>query len=603
MTFAPGSRSWLVGMLGALVAPGALAQWSTDAMTNSLVGGGSGEQVLPKIASSCDGGTYVGWFDNASGNYDVRLQRFDAAGVAQWASGGIVVSAHPQSSSLVDWDLIADSSGHCVLVFTDVRDGGDLDVFAYRVSDAGTMLWGVDGVQLSANSDFEPSPRVCETSSGEFAFVWARLPNAGDGRLSFQRLSAAGSTQLAPGGVSIVVSAGESPAFCDIVAADGGSVIVSWLRNTKTFASPRHVRARKFAADGSSPWASHVNVFDAISVPIGYYPKLDADGAGGAVVCWHRSDVSGVFNAFVQRITSAGAEVFAHNGVAVATTTTNHIDPSFTFDATSGATTVVWNERNAAQSQWGIYGQRIDAGGARLWGAGGKAFVPLDGLYEYLPQIVGHGSDAVVVYGDEPTSQFGKNRALAFRVDVAGNLVWSGSPLVIASTPSTKSRLPTTIDCTGNVRVAWEDDRNGTPDVYAQAIHLDGALGGAPSPFALVGSGSSGTFGIPNLNGTGTLCAGTTVTLEINNALPNAMFALVVGASAIHAPFFAATLVPSPDVILTGLQLGPSSFLPLAGTWPIGVPPGSTFYFQVLISDPGAQFGVAVTNGVAATTP
>jgi hypothetical protein len=380
-------------------------------------------------------------------------------------------------------------------------------------------------------------------------------------------------------------------------------VIVSWLRNTKTFSSPRHVRARKFAADGSSPWASHVNVYDAASVPIGYYPKLGADGAGGAVLCWHSSGAGSIFNSFIQRVSSAGSEVFPHNGVAVATTTANHIDPEFAFDAGSGSTTVVWNERNSGQSQWGIYGQRLDAAGTRLWGAGGTAFVAVDSIFKYLPRIVGYGADSIVVYGDEPTGQFGKNRALAFRVDSTGNFVWSGSPRVIASTLSTKSRLPTTIDCTGNVRVAWEDDRNGTPDVYAQAIHQDGSLGAAPNPFAILGLGSAGTFGFPNLMGKGTLCGGSTVTLEINNALPNASFALVIGATAINVPFLGAILTPAPDVVIPGLPIGPSSYLPLSGTWPTGLPSGLTLYFQVLVNDPGSQFGVAATNGLAATTP
>ena len=119
-----------VASLLCIVAVPAQAQWSTDPSANTVIASGPGEQVLPKVATTADGSTYVGWFDNAPGSYTVRLSRLDAAGNAVWGPNGILISANPQSTSLVDWDLIADSSGHCVLTFTDTRSGGDLDVFA-----------------------------------------------------------------------------------------------------------------------------------------------------------------------------------------------------------------------------------------------------------------------------------------------------------------------------------------------------------------------------------------------------------------------------------------------------------------------------------------
>ena len=51
-----------------------LAQWPTSAGANLAVADGAGEQVLPKVAPLRDGGCYVGWFENRSGSYAVRLQ-------------------------------------------------------------------------------------------------------------------------------------------------------------------------------------------------------------------------------------------------------------------------------------------------------------------------------------------------------------------------------------------------------------------------------------------------------------------------------------------------------------------------------------------------
>mgnify|MGYP000706488708 CR=1 FL=1 len=49
---------------------------------------------MPKVAATPDGGCYVGWYDLASGNYDVYLQRLDAAGVARAHQLGLKVMAY-----------------------------------------------------------------------------------------------------------------------------------------------------------------------------------------------------------------------------------------------------------------------------------------------------------------------------------------------------------------------------------------------------------------------------------------------------------------------------------------------------------------------------
>ena len=102
----------LARLAPALLSPAvALAQWPTASSPNLPIGDFANEQVVNKIAATADGGCYVGWFDSRNGGYEVRLQRFDAAGVEQWQHGGVLVSANPQSTSLIDWDLLADRFG------------------------------------------------------------------------------------------------------------------------------------------------------------------------------------------------------------------------------------------------------------------------------------------------------------------------------------------------------------------------------------------------------------------------------------------------------------------------------------------------------------
>ena len=100
------------------------SQWSTDPAVNNPINTLSGEQAIPKIATCPNGDTYIAFFSNESGNYNVRMQRLNAQGVPQWETDGILVSDNPQDTWLTDWDITADNANHAILVFPDIRNGG-----------------------------------------------------------------------------------------------------------------------------------------------------------------------------------------------------------------------------------------------------------------------------------------------------------------------------------------------------------------------------------------------------------------------------------------------------------------------------------------------
>ncbi|MFN9277990.1 MAG: hypothetical protein ACK6D2_19905, partial [Planctomycetota bacterium] len=384
-----------------LLAAVASAQWPTTSSPNLPIGDFANEQVVNKVAATPDGGGYVGWFDNRNGGYAVWLQRFDAAGVEQWQHGGILVSNNPQSTSLIDWDLLADRFGPCVLTFTDTRAGGDLDVYAYRVTPAGAQAWGANGVTLSNNPDFDGNPRVCEAGDGDFVFVWS---NSTTRTIQMQRLDLSGAPRFPGDGVAIPGETGQSPAFARPVAASplDGSVVVSWVRAT-SFSAAKHLHAQKFDALGQPLWNGGVRlpVFDQVSLPIAFDPRIASDGQGGAIFAWHFA-VGSAFSARVQRVTAAGSEVFPHNGVDVSTNTNSKFDPAIVWQPATQSIQVAWNERNTAQTTWGIGAQSIDASGARQWGATGVSLLPIDTVTKFAPVAarVGAGMAVAVLVED-----------------------------------------------------------------------------------------------------------------------------------------------------------------------------------------------------------
>jgi hypothetical protein len=487
-------------LLAVAAAAPALAQWSTDPAMNNSVATGPGEQALCKIAAAMDGSTYVSWFQNDGSGYSVRMQRMDPAGVPAWGKNGIVVSSHAQSTSLVDYQLIADAQGNAVVVFTDTRDGGDLDVFAYRVSPAGAQLWGADGVTLCNNAIYEPDPRVCQLSTGQFAVVWPRLNGTGGGSgLVYQLINADGSTVLPLNGMLLPTgtTGNENPGFCEVVPAENGSFVVGFIRDIRQFTSPRHVRAQKFNAAGAAQWnaGAPVIISSAISVPIAHKIKLITDREGGGIIAWHDTRNSNKFDCWVQHVRADGSLVFAANGLQVSTNDSMyHLDPAIALaPGKSAEIYVAWNERNTAQSQWGINAQKLSATGTRLWGPGGATLIPVNGVNKLFPRVLATSDGCMVFCLDAPNTPLPQNRVLGMRVDANGQFVWPGSPIQVCSVISNKGRLPVDQTPDGHAVLAWEDDRNGTTDIYAQLVNLDGSLGLPPPPTCAADWNADGT--------------------------------------------------------------------------------------------------------------
>ncbi|MHC5210662.1 MAG: agmatine deiminase family protein [Planctomycetota bacterium] len=121
--------------------------------------------------------------------------------------------------------------------------------------------------------------------------------------------------------------------------------------------------------------------------------------------------------------------------------------------------------------------------------------------------------------------------------------------------------------------------------------------------WADLGLGLGGGAGVPVLEGTGLLSAGSTLSLQLENAASLAPATLVIGVSAAYLPFKGGTMVPSPDLLVTGLSTDAGGELALAGTLPGGLPAATPIVMQLWIQDGGAPVGWAASNGVSGTTP
>ncbi len=124
-----------------------------------------------------------------------------------------------------------------------------------------------------------------------------------------------------------------------------------------------------------------------------------------------------------------------------------------------------------------------------------------------------------------------------------------------------------------------------------------------PDAWTDQGSALAGTFGDPELVGSGPLSAGSQNVLDLDNALPLAAACLFYSSTSSPAAFKGGVLLPGPTVnaICTAVDAGGD----IVFRWiqPAGVPAGTTAWLQWAIADGGAVHGVALSNAVRGVTP
>jgi len=449
------------------------SQWSTDPMVNNAIATVPGEEAIPKVATAASGITYVSWFSVESGNYNVRLQKFDVYGNELWAEGGILISDHTQETWLTDWDMTVDQADHAILVWNDIRTGND-DVFAYRISPDGAFVWGDNGVQISSGQGFDAAPKVTVTNSGNAVFAWEDLDA---GVIIRQKVSPDGT--LLWGDNGITMSGANTFSWPQLMPAGDDDVIMKFFEDTPPVWAPtRHVFAQRYDQNGQPVWTQAAVISDAggISAWTQIFPFIN-DGNDGFFIAWHDDrDNNSLANMWVQHIGNDGSVLFAADGVEVSTMANrHHFYAHLALPEGSENIFIFWNEMDANQNDRGIYGQKVSPAGTRLWTDNGKKFIEISSTNVYPLAGRSTGADMILFYEEYFNGVDGKIKAM--RLDTDGNFVWTPEMIDMCTIQSEKVHTEVSEMNNGQWIAVWEDTRNGGRDIYGQNIKLDGTLG------------------------------------------------------------------------------------------------------------------------------
>ena len=125
-------------------------QWAANGIA---VCNATGWQYLDGLMRDATGDAYLTWEDQRAGQADIYAHRFNAAGAAQWAVNGVLVSGATRGqyfASIAPWKTAAPARVY--VAWTDNRAGDVRYIYLQRLGSTGTTLWGVDGTTPTALS-------------------------------------------------------------------------------------------------------------------------------------------------------------------------------------------------------------------------------------------------------------------------------------------------------------------------------------------------------------------------------------------------------------------------------------------------------------------
>ena len=460
------------------------AQWSSDPAAPQSLGSG----VQAQVAATSDGGVYIAWLTD--GNYHVYIQRLDAAGEAQFEESGMLVSDQPNSSWIAvhHMNLAVDGNDNAIISTLDTRTGL-WQVYAYKISPDGSMIWGEDGLVLSASGVESISPRLTVLLDNSVVVTWTHNWNA----ISFQRVSSDG--ELLWGDGILIEDDDEDATLISpqpIVTAEG-DVLIQWIRQSGPYpwAPDSELYLQKYDYDGNPLWSEPTIAVGPEQFPNGnWLQESVAESSGGSFSAWTDfSGSGGNQNAVAQHITGDGGLSWT-GGVDLSTNTSNfRISPRLTVAEESQELMAVWGEANGTQSQHGVYAQRLDSNGNRLWGSYGTAVVAMNSDYVYLDlSVAGFDEELITAYIQQ--YDYTDSDIYATRLDADGNSVWLGGSATVTNSGNPKSDMMIGKG-PGYIFIAWTE--NGS--VYAHCLREDGTLG-APDVSSSDCTADDGTEGV-----------------------------------------------------------------------------------------------------------
>ncbi len=436
-------------------------QWSTNAAENNVVISLPGSaQFSPAVTTDGQKGVVVVWVDDRNGTADLYAQRISAAGTLRWSAAGVpfVTAGNDQQSPAVALDKN--------MIYVGWQDNRNVETFKeiflqkYDLTN-GAAVWS-QAIFAQQGNNFPPVVGI----SGENVYTSSYTTGLFDDVLSVQFIDNSGGVRHIPQKIVDEMAKGRQPALPpSVVPALDDGVVAAWVdarNDTALYVSGVSATGEIWPA-GEIMLSSDIVNDDP--------PQIVVDGQQGAVVCWLETDrLAGTDVVKAARITASGNLDWMPSVVEIPGLPGKKNRLKISADDHQNIF-LVWENDSGSGSE--LYFQRINLkGNALVSDVKVTGTAALQGNAELISSQQG----AVILVWEDQRN--GEIELFTQKIDSVGSKVWDEGGVALSTAFSGgESGMVLANDGLGGAVAVWQGSRNGDKDIFAQRVSVTGALG------------------------------------------------------------------------------------------------------------------------------
>lgn len=438
------------------------AQWTDDTAQNTLLSSLTAPDL--KVLPGPDGSTYIAfWHERpAPQNYELRLQKIDSAGIAQFGQEGLLIDAStPMSTFLVTWDMKADRAGNIYIGITGTGSGNPAVV--HKISPQAEQLWGPTGINIGSGYDLKLLP----LSTGEL--IVSYLPGS---QAHLRKLTADGQQAWAAPLVITPVGNGRTLGG-ELVEISGSRFeLIFYVQPSFSPYGPAYAQCYNF--DGQPQWLAPVPLSQGRSLRTNarYAVCQSAD-----TTYFGFSAAQGLnIQSYIQRINPDGSTPWGSTGLDFAGQSTLYErDLRIAIEQDSPYLWAVAEMTPSSQNSLGEWVQKIElSSGQRLLGVDGREVFAVTSDRAHKGELRVVDDRPAFLITDGIGNGTNPLPLLLVTLDTAGLLDPAAGLLPVASNPQgIKDRMQLRdITADGYAIAVWTENRGNGSLPYAQRIRL-----------------------------------------------------------------------------------------------------------------------------------
>lgn len=434
----------------------------------------------------------MGFAIDILGNLNIKTMHF--ANPANWIVNAGTAGEQTENA------IALDASGNLFVAFADTRETESyiyLQKFNYS-SSTGTYsrAWGSDVKAVGQVGS--AGPELEFTSDGSLMMAWSDRRN-GNGDIYMQEFSAANGN---PVGSEFVVShdaGGSAQTNVSMDSDQDGNVYLAWEDYRD---SDWNIYSQKFTVATASFWADdfRINVSTAAEQ---LAPKVvtdrDTDAGGGNLnnlYVFYQSNHSGNFDVIMSKFDKDRTVLMAEKVVNTDGSSLGQYQPDAAYDGT-GNFYVVWADERSSQPD--IYLQKVDKSGTQSYA--GDIRVNDDSFptaWRLKPAVAYLSDGEIYIAWEDNRNGDMYSSIYASKIDSNASRLWTYDLIVTDNIYSLESDAAIVCDAGGKAVTVWQDNRNGTNDIYAARYSDMGNLQRAGVEVTVVSEKAKGKYPNPD---------------------------------------------------------------------------------------------------------